>query len=152
MAVPQFRAADAGLHAAIAGDPRCRHARKREFTVQVRFAPAACTVPTREGPVAAAAGDAIVTGAGGEQWPVPRAHFARRYRPIAPLSEGRDGSYQALPLEVLALPMATPFSVLLADGQSQLAGVAGDWLLDYDDGSLGIVGAGIFTTTYELLD
>jgi hypothetical protein len=57
-----------------------------------------------------------------------------------------------LPLDVFALPMATPFSVLLADGSSQLAGAAGDWLLDYGDGSLGIVGAGIFTTTYELLD
>jgi hypothetical protein len=152
MAVPQFRAAGAGVHAAIAADPRCRRARKRGHTVLVRFAPAACLVQTREGPVHAGAGDAIVTGAAGEQWPVPRQRFARRYQPVAPLAAGMDGSYLALPLDVFALPMDTPFSVLLADGQSQLAGAAGDWLLDYGDGSLGIVGAAIFSTTYELLD
>ena len=150
MAVPQFRAAAAGVQSAIAADPRCRRARKRAFTVQVCFAPAACTVPTREGPVHADAGDAIVTGPAGEQWPVPRRRFAQRYQPVAPLAAGMDGSYLALPLEVLALPMDTPFSVLLADGQSQLAGAAGDWLLDYGDGSLGVVGADIFNTTYDL--
>lgn len=152
MAVPQFRPHATGYHPAIATDPRCRRARKRENKVQVSFAQAACMVSTREGAVHADAGDAIVTGIGGEQWPVPGSRFAQRYMPVAPLAAGMDGSYLTLPFEALALPMEGPFTVMLADGHSQLAGAAGDWLVDYGDGSLGIVSADIFANTYDLLD
>jgi hypothetical protein len=48
--------------------------------------------------------------------------------------------------------MDTPFKVVLADGVSHLTGRAGDWLVDYGDGSLGIVTQAIFATTYEILD
>ncbi|NML63067.1 hypothetical protein HHL21_18675 [Massilia sp. RP-1-19] len=58
-------------------------ARKREHQVSVRFAAAAETVETGEGPVDAAPGDAIITGAAGETWPVARAVFALRYRHLA---------------------------------------------------------------------
>jgi hypothetical protein len=47
--------------------------------------------------------------------------------------------------------MAEPFEVLLADGQSRLTGRPSDWLVDYGDGSLGIVSQAIFATTYEIL-
>jgi hypothetical protein len=40
--------------------------------------------------------------------------------------------------------------VLLADGISRLHGKPGDWLVDYGDGSLGIVSPDIFATTYQL--
>jgi len=40
---------------------------------------------------------------------------------------------------------------MLADGVSRLSGHAGDWLVDYGDGSLGIVSPGIFATTYEII-
>jgi hypothetical protein len=40
---------------------------------------------------------------------------------------------------------------LLADGQSKLTGKASDWLVDYGDGSLGVVSQAIFRTTYEIL-
>jgi hypothetical protein len=43
------------------------------------------------------------------------------------------------------------FEVILADGASRLRGRAGDWLVDYGDGSLGIVSASIFDTTYEVV-
>jgi hypothetical protein len=43
------------------------------------------------------------------------------------------------------------FDVVLADGVSQLSGHPGDWLVDYGDGSLGIVAKNIFATTYEIL-
>jgi hypothetical protein len=152
-AAPVFHASGrAGLSAELLNDPRCRRARKRALTVLVHFAPADCLVQTLEGPVRAHAQDAIVTGAVGEQWPVARARFAQRYQPVAPLAPGLDGSYMTVPAEVLALQMDAPFSVVLADGDSHLAGAAGDWLLDYGDGSLGIVGADIFTTTYDLID
>jgi hypothetical protein len=42
--------------------------------------------------------------------------------------------------------------VLLADGQSTLTGRPSDWLVDYGDGSLGIVSQDIFATTYEIVD
>jgi PGDYG protein len=47
--------------------------------------------------------------------------------------------------------MQEPFEVALADGVSHLSGRAGDWLVDYGDGSLGIVAEGIFATTYAVL-
>jgi hypothetical protein len=50
------------------------------------------------------------------------------------------------------VPMTEPFEVLLADGVSRLSGRAGEWLVDYGDGSLGIVSRPIFATTYEIID
>jgi hypothetical protein len=132
------------------GDPRSVRARKREHAVQVRFALAGEVVPTREGPVTAYVGDAIVTGAAGEQWPVRPKTFASRYRPLPPLAAGEPGTYLGLPIEVLALRMDHPFAVALPDGAC-LAGQPGDWLLDYGDGSLAIVAATIFSMTYDLV-
>jgi hypothetical protein len=42
--------------------------------------------------------------------------------------------------------------VLLADGVSRLNGRPGDWLVDYGDGSLGVVSPAIFAVTYDLVD
>ena len=50
----------------------------------------------------------------------------------------------------MALRMTEPFEVLLADGVSRLHGRPGDWLVDYGDGSLGIVTDAIFRVTYEI--
>ena len=52
---------------------------------------------------------------------------------------------------VLALRMDRPFEVMLADGVSRLMGHAGEWLIDYGDGSLGIISMPIFDMTYEVL-
>jgi hypothetical protein len=118
----------------------------------VRFAPASCTVQTPEGLVHAKAGDAIVTGTAGETWRVSQARFSHKYRPVPPIAAGEAGPYMSLPNRILALQMDTPFKVVLADGVSHLTGRAGDWLVDYGDGSLGIVTQAIFATTYEILD
>ena len=112
------------------------------------FAPHDCLVQTLEGTVKAKAGDAIVTGTAGERWPVAREQFAVKYAPLAPCLAGSDGLYQSLPTEVLALPMQVPFFVVLNDGHTRLAGQAGDWLVDYGDGTLGIVAKAIFATIY----
>jgi len=132
------------------GDPRSVRARKREYPVQVRFAPADEIVQTREGQVRAHAGDAIVTGSAGEQWPVRPAVFHARYRPLAPLAAGEPGTWLSQPIEVVALRMDAAFAVELADGD-RLLGQAGDWLLEYDDGGLAVVAASIFPTTYDLI-
>jgi hypothetical protein len=62
-----------------------------------------------------------------------------------------SGRYMSLPYHILALQMQQPFDVQLADEVSTLSGQPGDWLVDYGDGSLGIVAHDIFATTYEIL-
>lgn len=149
---PLFRSSgQRGFSSALSADPRHVRARKFERQVQVQFAPERCTVQTPEGLVHAQAGDAILTGIAGERWRVSRVHFGDKYRPVPPTRSGEAGTYLSLPNRILALQMAAPFEVLLADGQSRLAGKPGDWLVDYGDGSLGVVSPAIFSTTYEIL-
>ena len=81
-----------------------------------------------------------------------RQHFAEKYEPLDPTVAGAPGIYRALPYRVLALRMNGPFEVVLSDGQSRLSGRPGDWLIDYGDGSLGVVAPSIFADTYETLD
>jgi hypothetical protein len=141
-----------GYSSAIGTDPRRVFARKLEREIEVRFTPVACTVQTSEGLVHAAPGDAIITGTAGEHWRVSHARFAERYRPVPPTVAGQAGRYVSLPNRIMAVPMTEPFDVLLADGMSRLSGRAGEWLVDYGDGSLGIVSPAIFATTYEIID
>jgi hypothetical protein len=140
-----------GYSTEVGGDPRRVVARKLEREVQVRFAREACTVQTNEGLVNAKPGDAILTGINGEHWRVSQARFPDKYRPAASTSAGEDGAYISLPNRVFAVPMSTAFVVLLADRESKLTGQPGDWLVDYGDGSLGIVSKRIFDTTYEVM-
>jgi hypothetical protein len=140
-----------GFSSLVSGDPQHVAARKFEREVEVRFADQPCTVQTPEGLVHAKPGDAIITGSGGEHWRVSRAHFADKYRALAATESGLPGRYVSLPNRILALHMSQPFEVWLADGISRLAGHTGDWLVDYGDGSLGVVSEGIFASTYEIV-
>lgn len=148
--MPQFKSTGrAGYSSATRELPGHLTARKREQPVQVRFTDTDCVIQSREGSVHAAPGDAILTGARGERWRVSRARFAEKYRPIPPTQAGQDGAYMSKPIQVLVVQMHEPFEVLLADGRSMLAGMPGDWLVDYGDGSLGIVSEAIFPMTYD---
>jgi len=140
-----------GYSSFISADPRRVHARKLEREIQVQFTSVPCTVQTSEGLVHARPGDAILTGAAGERWRVSREHFAEKYRPVPPTLGGEPGRYMSLPNRILALPMTESFQVMLADGVSRLSGHAGDWLVDYGDGSLGIVSPAVFSVTYEIV-
>lgn len=149
---PLFRCSgQQGFSDTVAANPRHVEARKLEREVDVRFTEDACIVRTPEGFVHAHPGDAILTGNGGQHWRVSQAKFARKYRAVAPTSAGHSGRYMSLPNRILAVQMQEPFDVALADGVSELHGHPGDWLVDYGDGSLGIVSEGIFATTYEIL-
>jgi PGDYG protein len=141
-----------GFSSIINDDPRHVTARKLEREVRVRFAATDCTVQTPEGLVHARPGDAILTGTAGETWRVSQARFSHKYRPVPPTVVGEAGAYLSLRNRILAVQMRDPFEVLLADGESLLTGHAGDWLVDYGDGSLGIVTQAIFATTYEILN
>jgi hypothetical protein len=141
-----------GYTQALKSAPNRVRARKRSFPVQVVFAASDCVVQTLEGAIHARAGDAVVTGPAGEQWPVARERFMDKYQSLGLLEPGADGTYLSLPVEVLAVAMAVPFAVHLADGRSRLVGQPGDWLVDYGDGSLGVVAPAIFSATYEILE
>jgi hypothetical protein len=142
---------ESGYSAEVAGDPRHIEARKLEREVEVRFTDEACLVRTPEGVVNAHPGDAILTGNGGHHWRVSRGKFLHKYRPIPPTVAGESGRDMSLPYHILALQMQQTFDVLLSDEVSTLSGHPGDWLVDYGDGSLGIVAHDIFATTYEIV-
>jgi PGDYG protein len=149
---PMFRSSGQnGFSAAVSNHPRHVKARKLERAVEVRFTPVDCVVRTPEGIVHAHAGDAILTGNGGQHWRVSHSKFAHKYRPVPPTAAGESGHYMSRPYQILALQSPEQFEVLLADGISALSGRPGDWLVDYGDGSLGIVAENIFASTYEIL-
>jgi len=152
-ALPLFRSSgQRGYSSLISADPRRVVARKLQREIDVRFTAVACTVQTTEGLVHAAPGDAIITGTAGEHWRVSRARFPEKYRPVPPTAAGEAGRYVSLPNRIMAVPMTRTFEVLLADGVSRLHGRAGEWLVDYGDGSLGIISPDIFATTYEIIE
>jgi hypothetical protein len=143
--------AQPGYSSHVSHHPRSVWARKLVHEIEARFTPVACTVQTREGLVHARPGDAILTGLSGEHWRVSRERFAEKYRPVPPTVAGESGRYASLPYRIMAVPMTEAFEVVLADAVSRLHGSAGDWLVDYGDGSLGIVSPPIFATTYEII-
>jgi hypothetical protein len=141
-----------GYSSLVSSDPHRVVARKLEREVDVRFTPIECTIETPEGVVHARPGDAIITGTAGEHWRVSRARFADKYRPVPPTGAGEAGRYVSIPNRILAVPMSESFEVLLADGVSRLHGRPGEWLVDYGDGSLGIVSEDIFASTYSVVE
>ncbi len=150
--LPLYRSSgQRGYSSLVSGDPRRVAARKLEREIDVRFTPVECTIETKEGVVHARPGDAIITGTAGEHWRVSRARFADKYRPVPPTVAGEPGRYVSLPNRILAVPMSESFEVLLADGVSRLQGRPGEWLVDYGDGSLGIVSETIFASTYSIV-
>ncbi len=123
---------------------------KRESVVVV-FARADGELLSREGPNRYAAGDALVTGSGGDVWSVSRGRFDARYEPIAPLRPGQDGPHRNKPLPVLARQVFEPFTVMRRAGGDELQGKAGDWLLQYAPGDYGIVDQEKFARVYRRL-
>ena len=146
----EFRACGvAGFSSQLLAEPHVLRVEKRPLRVRAQFAIRPQIVATREGPVGARVGDAVLTAASGEQWPVGQATFARRYRMIPGCS---GDEYESVPAASLALQVREPFQVVLENGAGRLSGGPGDWLVDYGDGQLGIVAADVFAATYRPLD
>ncbi len=129
--------------------PDARQVTKRPVPLAVTFADRARTIPTREGDVRCTAGDAIVTGVGGERWPIPKQKFEQTYEPLPPTCMGRPGHYRKRPLKVWALQMDVPFFVEVSWGGGRLEGKPGDWLLQYGPKDYGVVSADVFAATYR---
>lgn len=124
---------------------------KRPIPVRVAFAPVAGSLQTLEGAVRYRAGAALLTGPGGERWPVEREAFLASYEPISPTQEGEDGSYRKKKAAVVALQLQAPISIPVGYDSDLIEGRPGDWLVQYAPGNHGVVGAKIFSETYELI-
>jgi len=122
---------------------------KKDIPVVVRFDKADGVCKTKEGYVSYKAGDAIMTGVEGEQWPIERRKCDATYEPVSPRQTGGNGKYVKKPIPVYALPMQEPFYVIMSWGHNRLEGEAGDWLLEYGKNDYGIVSQSIFEKTYE---
>jgi len=68
----------------LAVHPQAVRVCKRLIPVAVKFASDFGTCETREGDVSFCAGDAILTGVEGEQWPIERPKFDASYAAISP--------------------------------------------------------------------
>ncbi|MCE4555704.1 PGDYG domain-containing protein [Pelomonas cellulosilytica] len=119
----------------------------RPRTLWATLAGAAGVVQTLEGPVRHEAGDAILTGLHGEQWPVPRASFALKYRPVEPERAGHSGYYAHVAEPVDAVQAAAPSTVQVQGGT--LKAQPGDWIVSYPDGSRSVVRADLFARLYQ---
>ncbi len=132
----------------LAADPRALRVCKKPIPVRAEFAAADGVCETLEGPVRFKAGDPILTGTRGERWPVGRDTFRSSYEPVPPTRAGENGDYRKTPSLSLALRLDRPCDVPVGWQNDPLHGRAGDWLLQYADGSYGVIQDHIFRASY----
>jgi len=129
-----------------------RQYRKRPIEVTVRIAAVDGVLLTWEGSVAYKAGDALLTGAKGEEWPVEAARFGTTYRPVAPTQSGQSGLYEKLPMIVRAHQAQSAQRLQLSNERGSLRARAGDWIIQAPDGDRWVVADEVFHETYEAAD
>jgi len=132
-------------------ESKAQKVQKKATPVTVNFAATAGVCNTKEGNVTYKAGDAILTGLEGEQWPIERPKFDATYEPLTPTEAGVNGRYSKRPLIVYALQMNETFHVNVSWTDDRLEGKSGDWLLQYGENDYGIVSESIFEKTYTFL-
>jgi hypothetical protein len=133
----------------LAAEPLAWRVRKRPIPVTVSFAKSAGVIETLEGAVWHAPGDAVLTGVQGEKWPVRREVFATSYDPVPPTQSRQDGVYLKRPLDGWALQLRSTITISVGHHDDPLRGHSGDWLLQYSDGSYGVLSDDIFRATYQ---
>jgi hypothetical protein len=131
--------------------PDKQWAQKLPIPMNVKFADSSGICVTLEGQVSFIIGDAILTGMSGEHWPIERAKFEATYEPISPTHMGENGQYVKKPIPVLVLELNKPIQVNVGWQSDPLQGQIGDWLVQYDPYTFGIVSKSIFHQTYRLL-
>ena len=129
----------------LTNDPSAQQVQKKAIPLQFRIAEQPETVQTLEGSVEAPAGAYIMTGTKGENWPIPADKFKETYDII----DDQTASKKAIP--VPAKQMQEDFFVTVSWSPDKLQGKPGDWLVQYGPGDYGVVEAGIFDETYDLL-
>ena len=116
---------------------------KKPIPLKYEIAPSNLTVMTKEGPVAARAGDVIMTGTKGENWPIPKNKFRQTYDIVG------DGLAAKKNIPVSAQQMNKPFNVKVSWSDDLLRGKPGDFLVQYGPGDYGVVEKEIFKQTYD---
>jgi len=124
-------------------DPDGFETAKLPIPLEFRYAETDETIETKEGSVGAKAGDAIMTGTEGEEWPIPAEKFAETYDDLG------DGTAAKKNIPVFAKEMSEPFQVKVSWSDDLLQGEEGDYLVQYGAGDYGVVGREIFEKTYE---
>jgi len=124
-------------------EPDAFETAKKPIPLNFRYAEDGETIETKEGPVNANAGDAVMTGTEGEQWPIPRESFEQTYDILEP------GVAAKKDIPVFAKEMQEPFQVKVSWSDSLLQGEPGDFLVQYGVGDYGVVGREIFRKTYK---
>ena len=132
----------------LAADPRALRVCKKPIAVRVEFALADGVCETLEGPIRYRAADAILTGVEGERWPVRRDIFLSSYEPAPPTRAGENGNYRKAPAVAFAVCLDRPRDVPVGWQDEPLQGRPGDWLLQYSDGTYGVVQDPIFRESY----
>ena len=133
----------------LAADPRALRVCKKPIPVQVEFAATDGTCETLEGPVRFRAGDAILTGVQGERWPVSRENFLSSYQAVPPTQAGHNGAYRKDAAPAYAMRLDQRQDVPVGWQNDPLHGEPGDWLLQYADGTRGVLRDQIFRETYD---
>jgi len=124
-------------------DPGGFETAKKPIPLQFRYADDEETIQTKEGPVSAQKGDAIMTGTEREHWPIPAEKFEQTYNVLEPgLAAKKD-------IPVFAKEMIEPFQVKVSWSDDLLRGEGGDYLVQYGPGDYGVVGREIFGRTYK---
>tara|TARA_B100000214_G_scaffold332240_1_gene273639 strand:+ start:913 stop:1362 length:450 start_codon:yes stop_codon:yes gene_type:complete len=116
---------------------------KKPIPLQFRYAKGDGWIKTKEGEVRMKAGDAIMTGTEGENWPIPAEKFAQTYDDLG------DGTAAKKNIPVFAKEMDQPFQVKVSWSNDLLQGEPGDYLVQYGPGDYGVVGREIFAKTYK---
>jgi hypothetical protein len=91
-----------------------------------------------------------MSGTIGEHWPISRAYFMATYEVVPPTPAGSDGQYRKRKIMVWVMQLGVETSVELSNG-AILSGVPGDWLVQYEPGSFGMVEKEVFRCTYQLV-
>jgi len=117
---------------------------KKPIPLQFRYAKGDGWIKTKEGEVRMKAGDAIMTGTEGENWPIPAEKFAETYDDLG------DGTAAKKNIPVFAKEMDQPFQVKVSWSNDLLQGEPGDYLVQYGPGDYGVVGREIFAKTYKM--
>jgi hypothetical protein len=125
---------------------------KRPLAISVTFAISSGALQTLEGVVQYAAGDALMTGALGEHWPIRRHTFESSYEPCDSQSMGVDGNYRKRAIPVFAQQLKERCVVKLDEKRGVLNGKPGDWILRDATGRTWVVADDIFRISYSALD
>lgn len=139
------------LLATLEGLAGTRLARRLPVKVEVRFAAADGVCETLEGPVRYRQGDALLEGRPGDRWPVRRAIFKDRFRPVDGTVPMQDGSYVRTVETVRVLRLTEPAHVELSEDRGTLHGRPGDWAVERARGRVSIVAGDVFPERYELM-